>query len=430
MIHPRAVAAQQAPWEMARADRRASLLAQHGAIGASSDVTVGRSRSLICSDTARAITVSKVIGSQAGHTPAMVTGGADQPIRLPFAVDTIDLRGTRWPVATRDATLGPFASLLEFDLSSSPGTARRPAVLLVPPLSGQFAPMLRDMVVALVPAFRVCVVDWFNVRHVPLAAGAFGLDDNLAVVRRAIEATGRGAAVVAVCQGGTAALAVAAMMAADRAPCTPRALALIGAQIDPLANPTPVVRLIRSTPPALIEAMAFRRLARRYEGRGRSVYAASTQLQMLQMHLSRHRREGGELAGKFRSDDGSDPQRFPFGGLYTALMDIDARHFVENQGFVFRERALVTGRALSAGVKIDLSALEETALMTVEGSCDDIAAPGQTRAAHALCRAIPAQARCELLVPGAGHFGLFHGALWRGRVCPPLSEFCHRALCG
>ena len=163
-----------------------------------------------------------------------------------------------------------------------------------------------------------------------------------------------------------------------------------------------------------------------YAGGGRLVYPARLQLMALLSYLARHLNQGGELLHKARHDDGADPRSFPFLDLYTSIMDIDAKHFIENIDRVFHAGALPAGSLRFGGDPVEPRAIRHTALLTVEGRDDDIAAPGQTCAAHALCAELPAHLHKKRVVSGAGHFSLFHGSVFRREVLPVLRDFCGR----
>jgi len=156
------------------------------------------------------------------------------------------------------------------------------------------------------------------------------------------------------------------------------------------------------------------------------VYPGSMQLAGLWAYLARHLREGGELLGKVLTDDGTDPVGFPFLDLYSAVMDLPAEVFLDIMRHVYQERTLVRGRFRARNQAVALQSIRATALMTVEGEYDDIAAPGQTQRAHDLCPSLPADARQRLVVPGCGHFSLFHGEIWRTRVLSDLRAFIDR----
>jgi poly(3-hydroxybutyrate) depolymerase len=233
-----------------------------------------------------------------------------------------------------------------------------------------------------------------------------------------------GLTVIVLCQGGVPALAATALLARDHDPHTPAALILIAAPIDPLANPTRVVKLLRSRPVSWFEANVIRAVPQKYAGAGRPVYPAHLHLIPLWAYLTRCVTEGSEIAAKVLFDDGADPAQFPFLDLYTSIMDLDAKFFLENTRIVFQD-CLLRERALRfQGEPVNLSAIKQTALLTIEGKLDDIAAPGQTGAAHAFCTSLPHRLRHRIIVPGSGHFSLFYGDTWRREVLPVIRSFC------
>lgn len=356
--------------------------------------------------------------------PGRLYAGADQPARRPLMIATVDVRGTEMPVATRDVTAAPFHVLTEVARTDAPDL---PPMLVVPPLSGHMPVLMRDVVAALAADFRVRMIDWVNPRHVPVGHGRFGLDDNVTAIERALRLTGPGTSVLALCQSGLPALAATARMAAREEAAQPSALVLMGAPVDPLAAPTPIVSAIRSQPVAALAARTLARVPVWFEGRTRRVYPAAMQMAALTLYMTRRLTGRTEISRKLVEDDGADPVRFPFLDLYSSVMDLDAEHFLQNIAAVFHDRSIVRGRLACCGEMVEPSAIARTALMTVEGAGDDIAAPGQTSAAHALCPAVPDARRARLVVEGAGHFSLFHGRIWRTRVMPEVREFCQRA---
>ena len=347
--------------------------------------------------------------------------GANQGKYRDFGLDRIAIAGEAVPLQAEVLLETPFLVLRSYrraDLEALP------PLVLVPPLSGHLPVLLRDMMVGLAADFRLIVLDWANVRHVPLVHRTFGFDANIAAVGAAIRLAGPGASVVALCQGGVPALAAVADLAARTPAAAPAALVLIAAPVDPAAAPTPVVRRIRESAALRWGVFPVAPVGPDQAGRGRRVYPARIQLAALRAYLARQRAEGGELAGKIDHDDGADPARFPFLDLYTAIMDLDARQFIENLDRVFLRREIARGRLRFDGRPVAPAAIRRTALLTIEGEADDIAAPGQTSAAHGLCPALPEALRRAAVIPGCGHFGLFHGAIWRQQVLPLVRAHC------
>jgi poly(3-hydroxybutyrate) depolymerase len=232
--------------------------------------------------------------------------------------------------------------------------------------------------------------------------------------------------VIALCQAGVPTLAAAAYHSGNDRDCAPSSLVLMAAPSDPAANPTRVSRLIRARTLSWYERNVITEVASPNAGKGRLVYPGSIQLLGLWAYLARHLREGGELLAKVLTDDGTDPVRFPFLDLYSAVMDLPAEVFLDIMRHVYQERTLVSGNYRVRGRTVSLQSIRTTALMTVEGEYDDIAAPGQTQRAHELCPSVPDDARRQLVVPACGHFSLFHGEIWRTRVLPEVRAFIDR----
>ena len=359
--------------------------------------------------------------------------GAEQPARSALGIEAVALAGGRADVTTRDLDAGPFHALVAHDCPDRPAEG---TVLLVPPISGQLPLVLRDMVIGLLPRFRVLMLDWVNPRHVPLFFGGFGFADNVGAIRAALRLAGPGTHLLGLCQSGVPSLAAAALEAegggeagaeAGVEGAVPASLTLLGSPVDPMAAPTALVRRLRATPLPWLKRLALAPVPFPYPGQGRRVYPAATQLAALGTYLFRQARGTGEIARKLRHDDGSDPIGFPFLDLYTSVVDIEGQHFVENISLTFQLCALAEGILTIDGTRVRPEALHRTALLTVEGSEDDIAAPGQTAAAHRLCRNVPGRKQRALLVPGAGHFSLFHGDRFRGGVLPHLLAFLRKA---
>jgi len=361
--------------------------------------------------------LARLIAPQAG--PAGLYAGCRQPRHRDFCIARVAAGGRRRAVAATTPAERAFFAHRRFALAD--GQPRRD-ILLVPPLSGSFPILMRDLVLALLPAFTVHVVDWANVRHVDAAAGPFSFSDNVDAVVATARALPQDAAILGLCQGGVPALAAAAVLEAEDRPAG--AVALLGAPIRPSANPTRVVRLVRSTPQWWLPIAAGHRVARGEAGEGRLVYPAESQLQVLLGYCARHFAQRGEIHAKLTADDGLDAAAFPFADMLTSMMDIDARHFVENLTVVFHRDGLAGGAVSHGGRRVDPRAIRRTRLITIEGAADDIAAPGQTRAAHDLCPALPGDARAAVVVPGCGHFSLFHGRRCRDEVAPLIARFC------
>lgn len=315
----------------------------------------------------------------------------------------------------------PFWTLRRF---ARDGGADLPPMLVVPPISGLFPALLHDLLVGLLADFRLHVLDWANVRHVPLSSGRFGFDDNLRAIAASIRRLGPDLSVLGICQGGVPSLAAVADIAARTPDAAPAHLVLMGAPVDPAVNPTALGARLSGHSVYWYQIVPVGRVPGRWAGASRWVYPAETQLAALHQYLLSQLPAGGEIAGKLRQDDGIDPLRFPFLDLVTSVMDIDARHFAENIDRVFLRRDMPRGRLFFDGRRIDPSAIRDTTLLTIEGARDDIAAPGQTSAAHGLCAGLPAGQRQALVVEDCGHFSLFHGEVCRRAVLPAIRAHC------
>ena len=350
----------------------------------------------------------------------LLFAGGHQPARRDLGISSLTVEDGIVPVRAVDLIKTPFCTVVELARADLEPQSN---VLLVAPLSGHFPVLLRDLIIALLPSCRVYVTDWMNIRHVPAKYGSFGLDTNIAYVLDTIRALPAGLNVIALCQSGAPALAATALLAGDRDPRTPASLVLMGSPIDPLANPTGVATLLRSRPLSWFETNLIKSVARRYAGGGRRVYPAHLQLMSLWLYLTRRLSQGGELRTKVFFDDGVDARRFPFFDLFTSIMDLDARFFLENTRALFLESWFREGAFRFQGARVDPAAIDKTSLLTIEGELDDIAAPGQTSAAHALCRSLADRFRHRIVVPGSGHFSLFHGNTCRRHVVPAILQF-------
>ena len=340
-------------------------------------------------------------------------------MRRDFGISHISGDDRSIQIGQRDLISWPFCVLTEFTVATNTDDC----ILLIAPLSGHFALILREMVIGFLPRSRVYVTDWLDARHVPLSARDFGFDENIEVIIQSIKRLGPGLHVCALCQGVVPALAATAILSQHNPSLAPLSLTLIGGPVDPQANPTRVVKLLQQRPLDALEATALATVEPGFAGAGRRVYPGLHQLSALLAYFYRHMSTGGELLHKTLNDDGLDPVRFPFFSLFTSLMDLPAKYFLENIQKVFLERQPWTGQLRWRGERVDFGAIRNTALMTVEGEYDDIAAPGQTSAAHRLCQNLPSDMRRRLIQTGAGHFSLFYGRTWRGKVLPAINAF-------
>jgi poly(3-hydroxybutyrate) depolymerase len=345
------------------------------------------------------------------------------PACWPFDIESVEIGKKTVRVSNADIWTAPFCALREFSRANS--APHR--VLVIAPLAGAFAVLLRDVLVGLLRYRDVAITDWLDARHVPVGEGRFGVEENIEYVISAIRKLGPDLHVIAVCQGVVPALIGTAILSEYDPQGAPRSLVLIAGPVDPLANPTRVVKSLRAQPLGWFKRNVIEKVPTGYRGEGRLVYPASHQLVTFLGYWGRHLAGGGELFRKTIHDDGEDPIRFPFLSLCLSLMDLPAEFFLENVRYVFHGDGLRNPELRFLNCKVDFRKIRGTALMTVEGDRDDIAAPGQTEAAHGLCASIQPEMRSRLLIRGSGHFSLFHGDVLRHQVLPAVLDFMDAA---
>jgi poly(3-hydroxybutyrate) depolymerase len=343
-----------------------------------------------------------------------------------FDLHTAEIDGRVVAVRQTVAHSTPFCDLIRFERDVG---RQDPKVLLVAPLSGHHASLLRDTVAALVADHDVYVTDWVDARLVPVSAGRFDLDDYIDLLPRFLHVLGAGSHLVAVCQPAVPALAAVALMAEDGDAALPRSLTLMGGPVDTRINPTAPNRLATSRPWDWFETTMVCRVPAGEPGFSRRVYPGFLQLSaFVSMNYDRHAQSHLQLwrdlvAG---DDDGARAHR-RFYDDYLAVMDMPAEYYLQTIASVFQRHDLARGRMLYRGARpVRPDVIRGPALMTVEGEKDDITGLGQTFAAHALCPGIPAGRRFHHVQPGVGHYGLFSGRRWRDEIAPRLRDFIRR----
>jgi poly(3-hydroxybutyrate) depolymerase len=336
--------------------------------------------------------------------------------RPAFGIATATVGNREVAVRERAVMATPFGTLLHFkkDIEQA-----QPKVLLVAPLSGHFATLLRGTVKTMLPEHDVYITDWHNARDVSLEHGGFGFDDYVTHLIRFLEALGP-AHVVAVCQPCVAALAAAAIMAEDDNAAQPRSLTLMAGPIDTRINPTKVNELANSKPISWFENNLIARVPLRYGGAYRRVYPGFLQLTaFMSMNLGRHVEAQRELYRHLAAGDHAKAQaNKDFYDEYCAVLDLTAEFYLETVRLVFQEHALPRGVLTYQNRKVDPKAIRRTLLMTVEGERDDICAIGQTVAAQDLCASLKPHRRRHHMQTGVGHYGVFSGKRWDGQIYP------------
>jgi polyhydroxyalkanoate depolymerase len=341
--------------------------------------------------------------------------------RPPFGIGHV-MVGNREVEVTEEVTLRtPFATLLHFKKDVAQA---QPRVLLIAPLSGHFATLLRSTVRTMLPEHDVYITDWHNARDVPTRDGRFGFDDYIDHLIRFLEAIGPGAHMLAVCQPCVAALVAAAVMAQNHNPAVPHSMTLMAGPIDCRVNPTKVNELANSKPIEWFEQHLIARVPFRYDGSFRRVYPGFVQLAaFMSMNIERHLKAHRELYDSLVNGDLAKAKATKdFYDEYFAVLDLAAEFYLETVRLVFQEYALPLGRLTFRGEKVDPGAIRRTMLLTVEGEKDDICAMGQTVAAHDLCSGLRPYLKRHHMQPGVGHYGVFSGKRWEALIYPQVKN--------
>jgi poly(3-hydroxybutyrate) depolymerase len=341
--------------------------------------------------------------------------------RPAFGIEGVTVGNRETAVSERPALSTPFGTLLHFkkDIDTP-----QPRVLLVAPLSGHFATLLRSTVRTMLPEHDIYITDWHNVRDVPLMHGRFGFDDYVAHLIRFLEVIGPGAHVVAVCQPCVAVLVATAVMAQTGNAAQPRSMTLMAGPIDPRVNPTNVNKLARSRPIEWFEQNLIATVPLRYLGAFRRVYPGFVQLAaFMSMNIERHMKAHRELYDHLAKGEHEKAQvTKAFYDEYFAVLDLTAEFYLETVRLVFQEYALPTGKLQWQGERVEPRAIKRTMLLTVEGERDDICAVGQTAAAHELCSGLRPYLKRHHMQAGVGHYGVFSGNRWTHQIYPLLKN--------
>ena len=326
-------------------------------------------------------------------------------------------------VTERVAVSKPFCNLIHFQRDAAP--TDDPVVLLVAPLSGHHATLLRDTVRALLPQHEVYVTDWIDARGVPLSAGPFHLDDYVEYVQDFIRHLGPDVHVISVCQPTVPVLAAIALLAADEKPVQPRTMTMMGGPIDPRQSPTEVNKLAMTKPYSWFENTLIHRVPARYAGAGRRVYPGFLQhAGFVAMNPDRHMNSHYDFYRNLvRGDDEDAQSHRQFYDEYNAVLDMPAEYYLDTIRIVFQEYQLPRGVWHVRSTRVDPARIKKVALFTIEGELDDISGQGQTRAAHTLCTGLAPADKHHHTAAGAGHYGIFSGRRWRDTICPRIAAF-------
>ncbi len=337
--------------------------------------------------------------------------------RPAYGIDKVMLGNREVAVRERAALTLPFGTLLHFQKDA---TEEQPKMLLVAPMSGHFATLLRGTVKTLLRDHDVYVTDWHNARDVPMRAGRFALDDFVAYVMHFLEHIGPAGHVLAVCQPAVPVLVAAALMAQDNNPAQPRSMTLMAGPIDTRYNPSKVNQLAKTKPIEWFERKMISAVPWQFKGAGRRSYPGFVQLAAfmsmnLERHIKAHERYYQDVV---EGNTARAAAHRTFYDEYFAVMDLPAEFYLQTVQSVFQDHDLPQGRMRWRGVKVEPKAIHRTALLTVEGELDDICTSGQTMAALDLCVGLRPAMRRHHLQTGAGHYGVFNGKRWTNEIYP------------
>ena len=342
-----------------------------------------------------------------------------------FGIDETRIGGKALAVSETVVLDKPFCRLLQFKRDTRRAD---PKVLLVAPLSGHHATLLRDTVRTLLPDHEVYITDWVDARMVSLFHGPFHLDDYVDYVREFISFLGPEVHVVSVCQPTVPVLAAIALMAEEDALVKPRTMIMMGGPIDARRSPTAVNNLATQKPLSWFIGNVIHRVPAKYPGAMRRVYPGFLQhAGFVAMNPARHADAHSDFYNHLVAGDGESAEAHRrFYDEYNAVLDMPAEYYLDTIKTVFQEFSLPKGRMFVRERLVRPQAISKTALLTIEGELDDISGNGQTEAAHALCTSIPAKMREHYLAPDVGHYGIFSGRRFREMLYPRIRAFIRR----
>lgn len=349
-----------------------------------------------------------------------------------FGLDTTTIDGREVRVVEEIVLQRPFGQLKRFRRE---GVEGGPRLLIAAPMSGHFATLLRGTVERMLPVADVYITDWRDAKLVPTRDGRFDLDDYIDYLIAFLEAIGadgdgaadgpHGAHMLAVCQPSVPCLAATALMSADRNPCRPRTLTMMGGPIDTRQAPTAVNTLATERPFAWFEQNVIATVPLLYPGAGRKVYPGFLQLSgFMTMNLGNHMMSHYELFKHLvTGDDDSAEATKRFYDEYRSVCDMTAEFYLQTIDTVFQSHSLPKGEMLHRGRRVDCGAITDVGLLAIEGERDDISGLGQTKAALTIATALPEDKKRYYMAEAVGHYGIFNGSKWRNRIAPVVEEW-------
>jgi poly(3-hydroxybutyrate) depolymerase len=342
-----------------------------------------------------------------------------------FGIETVIVEGRTVPVHEEIVLRKPFGQLKHF---RKEGVEAGPRVLMIAPMSGHYATLLRGTVERMLPGHDVYITDWRDAKQVPLEGGRFDLDDYIDYLIAFMAHIGPGAHMLAVCQPSVPAYAAAALMSADKDPCRPKTLTMMGGPIDTRKAPTEVNIVATQRPYAWFEHNVIATIPYLYPGAGRQVYPGFLQLAgFMAMNLGDHLTSHWEMFKHLVQGDGESAEASKdFYDEYRSVCDMTAEFYLQTVDVVFQRHLLPKGALTHRGRRVDPAAIRDIALLAIEGERDDISGIGQTRAALDIATGLPAKMKRYHLAKGVGHYGIFHGGKWRDRIAPVVEEWIAR----
>lgn len=343
--------------------------------------------------------------------------------RPAFGIDVVDTPEGPVPVVEEVTLRTPFCTLLHFRKPAI--EPAQPRVLVVAPMSGHFATLLRGTVRTMLRDHDVWITDWHNARDVPIGEGAFGLEDYVTHLITFFEALGPGAHALAVCQPTVPTLAAVAVMSELRHVAVPRTMTLMAGPIDVRINPTEVNRLANERPIGWFERNMISTVPLRHPGALRRVYPGFVQISaFMSMNADRHRKAFEDLYRHLVDGDETAAETIrTFYEEYFAMADMPAEFYLQTVERIFQKAELAAGTLTYRGRRVDCDAIFRTALLTIEGEKDDICSIGQTVAAQELCGRIRPFMRQHHVQTGVGHYGVFNGRRWENAIYPVVRDF-------
>lgn len=338
-----------------------------------------------------------------------------------FGLDRTTIGGKDVDVVEEIVLRKPFGQLKRFVRK---GVKNSPRLLIVAPMSGHYATLLRGTVERMLPFAEVYITDWRDARQVPVSEGRFDLDDYVDYIIEFLEKIGPGAHMLAVCQPSVPCYAAACLMSADKNPCRPKTLTMMGGPIDTREAPTAVNTLATERPFAWFEQNVIATVPLNYPGGGRRVYPGFLQLAgFMTMNLGNHMISHWEMFKHLvQGDDDSAEATKDFYEEYRSVCDMTAEFYLQTIEVVFQQHALPKGEMMHRGRRVDPGAITDIAILAIEGQRDDISGLGQTKAALTIATNLP-ESEKKYLVADAGHYGIFNGSKWRTKIAPVLEDW-------